>query len=72
MKQESERRTEQAVVLLLQTLARNFNDTGVILDEFEATHDEYESDQSKQYSALVAGHFALKEAIDKITYQLNK
>lgn len=59
-------------MLLLQTLARNFEDTGKILDEFEATHDEYESDQSKQYSALVIGHFALKEAIDKINHQLNK
>lgn len=72
MKQESERRTERAVTLLLQTLARNLEDTGAILDEFEATHDEYESDQSKPYSALVAGHFALKEAIDKINRQLNK
>ena len=72
MKQNSERRTERAVTLLLQTLARNLEDTGIILDEFEATHDEYESDQSKQYSALVAGHFALKEAIERINYQLNK
>ena len=72
MKQESERRTEQAVTLLLQTLARNLEDTGAILDEFEATHDEYESDQSNTYSALVVGHFALKEAIDRINHQLNK
>lgn len=72
MRQESERRTEQAVTLLLQTLARNLEDTGRILDEFEATHDEYESGQCKHYTALVAGHFALREAIDKINNQLNK
>ncbi len=41
-------------------------------DEFEATHNDLECDRSKQYAALVAGHFALKAAIDKINHQLNK
>ena len=72
MKQYSEKRTETAVKLLIKTLTRNFNDTGIILDEFEATHDDWECDQSKQYAALVAGHFALKEAIDEINNRLNK
>ena len=44
----------------------------VVLDEFEATHNDWECDQSKQYAALVAGHFALKEAIDEINNRLNK
>ncbi|MDE6267012.1 MAG: hypothetical protein K2M07_06675 [Muribaculaceae bacterium] len=72
MKQHSEKRTEMAVELLLKSLTRNFADTGSILDEFEATHTDYECDQSKQYAALVAGHFALEEAIERINYQLNK
>ena len=72
MKQHSEKRTEFAVELLLKTLTRNVTDTGIILEEFEATHDDYECDQSKQYDALVAGHFALKEAIDKINNRLNR
>lgn len=72
MKQHSEKRTEVAVELLLKTLIRNVTDTGIILEEFEATHDDYECDQSKQYDALVAGHFALKEAIDKINNRLNR
>ena len=72
MKQQSEKRTEQAVKMLIQALTRYFDDTGRILDEFEATHDDWECDQSKQYAALVAGHFALKEAIDKINKQLNQ
>ena len=72
MKQHSEKRTEVAVELLLKTLTRNVTDTGIILEEFEATHDDYECDQSKQYDALVAGHFALKEAIDKINNRLNR
>ena len=72
MKQHSEKRTEFAVELLLKTLTRNVIDTGIILEEFEATHDDYECDQSKQYDALVAGHFALKEAIDKINNRLNR
>lgn len=72
MKQHSEKRTETAVELLLKTLTRNWYDTGIILDEFEATHTEYECEKSKPYAALVAGHFALKEAIEIINYQLNK
>lgn len=72
MKQHSEKRTEYAVEMLLKSLTRNFTDTGSILDEFEATHNDYECDQSKQYAALVAGHFALEEAIERINNQLNK
>lgn len=72
MKQQSEQRTDQAVKLLLQTLEQNVTDTGIILDEFEDTHDDYELRQSKQYSALNAGYFAMKDAIDKINDQLNK
>ena len=72
MKQQSERRTEQAVTLLLQTLTHNINDTGIILDEFEANHDDAELCYSKSYNAIVAGHFAMKEAIEKINSQLNK
>lgn len=72
MKQQSERRTEQAVTLLLQTLTHNINDTGIILDEFEANHDDAELCYPKSYNAIVAGHFAMKEAIEKINSQLNK
>ena len=72
MKQHSEKRTEMAVELLLKSLTRNLTDTGSILDEFEATHNDYECDQSKQYAALVAGHFALEEAIERIKNHLNK
>ena len=72
MKQHSEKRAEAAVEILLKTLTRNWYDTGIILDEFEATHDDYECEKSKHYDALVAGHFALKEAIDKINNRLNR
>lgn len=71
-KQNSEKRTEWAVELLLGTLIRNVTDTGIILDEFEATHTEHERDQSRQYDALVAGHYALKDAIDQINNRLKK
>ncbi len=72
MKRLSEQRTDRAVGLLLQTIEQNVADTGTILDEFEATHDDYELCHSKQYGALNAGFFAIKEAIDKINNQLNK
>ncbi len=72
MNQQSEKRVEAGVKTLLQALTRNWCDTGILIDEFEATHTDYECDQSKDYDALVAGHFALKEAIDKINNRLNK
>ncbi len=72
MKAYAEHIVEKSIKELLQTLQRNVTDTGVALDMYEMTHDDYESDQSKQYSALVAGHFALQEAIQKINHQLNK
>lgn len=72
MRQHSEKRTEVAVRLLVETLAQNLNDTGIVLDEFEATHNDYELCNSRQYNALVAGHFALKEALEKINNRLNK
>lgn len=72
MKQYSEKRVEQTIKLLIQTLTHYWHDTGCVLDEFEDAHDEYECEQSRQYDALVAGHFALKETIDKINKRLNK
>ena len=72
MKQHSEKRTEVAVKLLIETLTQNLNGTGIILSEFEATHNDWECDQSKQYAALVAGHLALKEALETINNRLNK
>ena len=47
-------------------------DTGIILGEYEATHDDRELCDSIQYGALHAGYFAMKDAIDKINHQLNK
>ena len=70
MKQHSEKRTEVAVKLLIENLTQNLNDTGIVLDEFEETHNDWECDQSKQYAALVAGYVALTEALEKINNQL--
>ena len=72
MRKTSERQADTAIRQLLQTLTRNWYDTGVILDNYEATHDDYELCYSKEYNALNAAHFALKETIDKINNQLNK
>lgn len=58
--------------MLLQTLIRNYEDVGVIIEEFEATHDEHERDRSRRYDALIAGHYALKGAIEEINNRLNK
>ncbi len=72
MKQQSEQRIDHAIRLLLQTLERNVTDTGIILGEYEATHDDRELCDSRQYDALSAGYFAMKDAIEKINHQLNK
>lgn len=61
---------EHAVKMLLKTLERNFADTGAVLDEFEATHDEAECEDNAAYRALVAGYFALEEAIERINNQI--
>lgn len=58
--------------ILLQTLTRNRQDAGVILDEFEATHDDYELSQSRHYHALGAAHYYMGKAIDKINNEINK
>ena len=68
----SEKRIETAVELLMKTFEQNVADTDTILNEFEVSHDDYECNQSIWYNALVAGHFALKEAIDKINNRLNR
>ena len=72
MKTQAERIVENGIKVLLQTLQRNVTATGAALDMYEMTHDECECDRSKQYSALVEGHYALQEAIQKINHQLNK
>lgn len=64
--------TENTVRVLLQTLTQSFHDTGIVLDDYEATHDEMEAENSRHYAALVAGHFALKDAIERINSQLEK
>ena len=57
--------------MLLQTLTRNYEDVGVILDEFEETHDDYEKYKSKYYQALGAGYFFLQRGIEKMNRILN-
>lgn len=66
MKRHSEKMTEAAVQALTEVLAQYVGDTGAVLDRFEASHDDAECCGSRAYAALVAGHFALKEALERI------
>lgn len=70
MKKHSEERTERAVKMLIEAMKQHLRDTGGILDEFEAAHNDSECCQSKVYAALVAGHFALEEALETISDRL--
>lgn len=72
MKRESEQRISNAIKMVLQTLERNVADAGIILGEYESTHDDGELCDSRHYNALNAGYFAMKEAIDRINNQLNE
>lgn len=72
MKQLTEQMTQNALRLLMQTLERNVKDTDVVLTRFEDCHDDAEVCNSRNYNALLAGHKALKEAIERINHQLNK
>jgi len=72
MKEYSERQADNAIRELLATLARNLHDTGIVLDNYEAAHDDHELCCSKEYNALNAAHYALKDTIERINYQLNK
>ncbi|MBD5337707.1 MAG: hypothetical protein HDR98_01120 [Bacteroides sp.] len=71
MKKLAEKRTEDGVRLLLQSMTRNWEDIGVILEEFEETHDDYEKFKSKAYQALGVGYFALQTGIEKMNSILN-
>lgn len=72
MKAKSEKRTEKAVKQLLKYLERKTAEIGLTLNDFEANHDDYECCYSKNYNALNAGYFSLRETIDIINNQLNK
>lgn len=72
MKEYSEQRTETAVKGLIEIMRQNISDTGHVIDDFEASHNDIECGESKHYAALVAGHFALKGVLEKINNQLNK
>lgn len=72
MKKTSERQADKAVKQLLEVLTHNWYDTGVVLDNYEESHDDYELCYSKEYNALNAAHFALKETIDRINNIINK
>lgn len=72
MKAKSEKRTEKAVKQLLKHLERKTAEIGLVLNDFEVNHDDYECCYSKHYNALNEGYFSLKDTIEKINKQLNK
>lgn len=72
MKEQTERRAEAAVRILLETLGRNIDDTGQIIEEYESAHSESECAESRQYQALVGCRDAMKDTIDKTINRLNK
>lgn len=71
MKRHAEKRAEAASVDALGRLRRLLDDTGAVMDAYEATHDDWELSTSSVYSMLVAAHFAAKDAVEKIEERLN-
>lgn len=72
MKRQSEIAVENAVKALLQTLEQNLKDADVVLDRFEEAHDDEECFFNRNYQALVAGHYHIGKAIEKINRQINR
>lgn len=72
IKRQTEEAARRALRALRQIIEGTIDDVGEVLDRYEAAHDDYELTYSKEYAALVAGHFALEEAIEKINNRLNK
>lgn len=72
MKEISERQAEKAVKALLQTLERNLEDSGRVLDLFEETHSDYELHCSKTYQALAGAHWALQQGMERIKRNLKE
>lgn len=72
MKDQTEKRVEHALKTLHETLRQNITDVGVVLDEYEASHNDYELCESRHYNALLAGWTILQEAMNKMNKRLNK
>ena len=60
MKQQSERRAENALREVVKTVETNVRDLGIILDEYEQSHTREELESSATYEALVKIYFAMK------------
>ena len=72
MKKHTEKRVETALRELLKTIDRYDEDISRILVEFELVHTNAECVESRQYASLAEGYFALRNAKEKISGQLNK
>lgn len=72
MKAKSEQRTAKAVKQLQKYLERKTLDIWLTLNDYEMTHNDSECTGSKEYNALVAGYFSLRETIEKMNRQLKK
>lgn len=72
MKQQTERRTEAALRMLLENFSRNIDDAGQIIEEYESAHSESECAESRQYQALVGCRDSMKRTIDETINRLNK
>lgn len=71
IKRKAEDRALRAAMILHRTLERHIRDSGKVLAEYEATHDDYELSSSAVYTALVIARLKMSTAVDAIEDNLD-
>lgn len=71
-KQRSEEMAGRAIMQLTDVAMRYMEDVGMVLKEFENTHNDHELATSVEYQTLLAGHHGLEAMMEEMNEQLNK
>ena len=71
MKQLSEYQVNKSLTQVMPVVRQYRDDLNKVLEAFEATHDDKESIESKQYQALIVAHYHLDKIITSVNNKLN-
>lgn len=71
MKQLSEHQVNKSLTQVIPVVRQYRDDLNKVLEAFEATHDDKEAIESKQYQALIVTHYHLDKIITSVNNKLN-
>lgn len=71
MKQLSEHQVNKSLTQVMPVVRQYRDDLNKVLEAFEATHDDKEAIESKQYQALIVAHYHLNKIIESVNNKLN-